>query len=149
MDPVVAVIGAGECDASLFKLAREVGRRLAEAGCIVVSGGLGGVMEAASRGASEAGGLVVGIVPGADPSAANEHVTLAVATGMGDARNAILANTAAGFIAVGGSYGTLTEIAFALKRRKPVVALESWDVDPAVRRATTAEEAVSILLAAL
>jgi uncharacterized protein (TIGR00725 family) len=106
-------------------------------------------MEAASRGASEAGGLVVGIVPGDDPSAANEHVMLAVATGMGDARNAILANTAAGFIAVGGSYGTLTEIAFALKRRKPVVALESWDVDPAVRRATTAEEAVSILLAAL
>lgn len=144
MDPVVAVIGAGECDASLFKLAREVGRRLAEAGCIVVSGGLGGVMEAASRGASEAGGLVVGIVPGADPSAANEHVTLAVATGMGDARNAILANTAAAFIAVAGEHGTLSEIAFALKRKKRVVSLGSWEVDPAVEVASSPEEAVRL-----
>lgn len=146
MARVVAVIGAGECDAELAEAAREVGRRLAEAGCVVLTGGLGGVMEAASRGAAEAGGLVVGVVPGADPGSANPHVTLAIATGMGDARNAILANSAEAFLAVGGAYGTLSEIAFALERGKPVVSLGSWDVDPAVEKADSPAQAVERLL---
>jgi uncharacterized protein (TIGR00725 family) len=143
---MLAVIGAGECDAATAELAREVGRRIAEAGCVVVTGGLGGVMEAASQGASDAGGLVVGILPGERASDANPYVSVAIASGMGDARNTILANSADGFVAVGGSYGTLSEIAFALKRAKRVVSLGSWDVDPAVVRAETPEEAVRLLL---
>jgi hypothetical protein len=143
---VVAVIGAGEPDAETERRAYEVGRLLAHADCVVVTGGLDGVMAAASRGAAELGGTVVGILPGADPADANEWVDLAVATGMGDARNAVICNTAEAFIAVGGEYGTLSEIAFALKRGKPVVSLGSWDVDPRVVQVGTPEEAVRALL---
>ncbi|MFQ5515041.1 MAG: TIGR00725 family protein [Myxococcota bacterium] len=144
---VIAVIGQGVSSPETDRNAHEVGRRLAEAGCVVVTGGLGGVMTAASRGAREAGGLVVGIVPGPSREEANPWVTVAVATGMGDARNAILANTADAFVAVGGSHGTLSEIAFALKRGKRVVSLGSWQVDPAVTAAESAEEAVRQVLA--
>ena len=105
-------------------------------------------MEAASRGAAEAGGLVVAVVPGADPAAANEWVSVAIASGVGDARNAILANTAECFIAVGGSYGTLSEIAFARKRDKRVVTLDSWGVDASVLEAGSPEEAVALALGA-
>ncbi len=116
-------------------------------GCVLLTGGLGGVMEAASRGAAEAGGTVVAVVPGADPASANAWVAIPIASGMGDARNAILANSAEAFVAVGGSYGTLSEIAFALKRGKRVVALGSWDVDPAVEQFESAAEAVRRILA--
>jgi uncharacterized protein (TIGR00725 family) len=146
---VIAVIGAGACDEGTFQLARQVGELLAGAGCIVVNGGLSGVMDAASQGAREAGGLVVGILPTADPADANSFVSVAVATGMGDARNAVLANTADGFVAVAGALGTLTEIAFALKRQKPVVSLGSWKVLPEVHQAATPAEAVDWILAAL
>lgn len=142
----IAVIGAGACNQATAAQARDVGRLLAEAGCIVVNGGLGGVMAAASEGAAAAGGTVVGILPGDDPGDANRYVTFPVATGMGDARNAIIANTAAGFIAIAGAYGTLSEIAFALKRNKPVVSLGSWEVDPRVIRAETPLSAVRLLL---
>ncbi len=120
---IVAVLGAGECDAEVAERARRVGHGLAAAGCAVLTGGLGGVMEAASRGAAEAGGLVVGVLPGARPEDANPHVGIAIATGMGDARNAVIANTAECFVAIAGSHGTLSEIAFALKRGKRVVGL--------------------------
>jgi len=143
---VIGVIGAGTCSATQNEHAREVGRRLAEAGCVVLTGGLGGVMEAASRGAKEAGGLVVGVLPGDDPAQANTWVDVPVATGMGDARNAIIANTAEAFVAVAGSHGTLSEIAFALKRGKRVVSLGSWAVDPAVVQAKSAAEAVRLVL---
>ncbi len=101
---------------------------------------------AASRGAHEAGGLVIGVLPGSLPAEANPYVSVAVATGLGDARNAVLANTAEAFIAVGGAYGTLSEIAFALKRGKRVVSLGSWDVDPAVLHADSPDDAVRRLL---
>jgi uncharacterized protein (TIGR00725 family) len=143
---ILAVIGAGVADAELAEQARSVGQMLAERGCTVITGGLGGVMEAASRGAAEAGGLVIGVLPGSDPAAANRWVGIPVATGMGDARNTILANTAEAFVAVGGSHGTLSEIAFALKRGKRVVALGSWEVDPEIRRARSAAEAVELAL---
>ena len=143
---VVAVIGAGECNAETAEAAREIGVLLAAAGCIVATGGLGGVMEAASRGARESGGTVLGILPGSSIEERNGHVTVAVATGMGDARNAILANTAEAFVAVGGSHGTLSEIAFALKRQKRVVSLGSWEVDPAVLRANSPAEAVRLAI---
>lgn len=143
---IVAVIGAGECDAETAEAAREVGALLARAGFIVATGGLGGVMEAASRGARESGGTVVGILPGSSIEERNGYVTIAVATGMGDARNAILANTAEAFVAVGGAHGTLSEIAFALKRKKRVVSLGSWDVDPAILQAETPAEAVQLAI---
>ncbi len=143
---VIAVIGQGEASPQSDRAAQEVGRLLAEAGCVIVTGGLGGVMEAASRGAREAGGLVVGVLPGARPEEANPHVAVAIASGMGDARNAILANTAEAFVAVGGAHGTLSEIAFALKRGKRVVSLGSWDVDPAIVKAGSPEEAVRLVL---
>jgi uncharacterized protein (TIGR00725 family) len=111
---VVAVIGAGACDEATYERARAVGRLCAERGCVVVTGGLGGVMEAAARGATEAGGETLGILPGAAPESANAWIRLAVATGTGDARNAVIANTAEAFVAVGGAHGTLSEIAFAL-----------------------------------
>lgn len=139
---IIAVIGAGDCDAKTAGVAREVGRRIAEAGCVLVTGGLGGVMEAASRGAAEAGGLVVGILPTAFPGDANPFVDIPIVTAMGDARNAVIANTAEAFVAVAGSYGTLSEIAFALKRGKRVVGLGTWDVDPAVVRAADPKDAV-------
>lgn len=145
-DQTIAVIGAGQCDGETASRARTAGRLLAEAGCIVVNGGLGGVMEAASEGAAGAGGTVIGILPTAEPGDANPHVTIAIATGMGDARNAIIANTAAGFLAIGGAHGTLSEIAFALKRGKPVVSLGSWDVDPRVEQVNSPTEAVRSLL---
>ena len=103
-------------------------------------------MEAASEGARGAGGLVLGILPGPSPGDANPHVEVAVATGMGDARNALIANTADGFVAIAGSWGTLSEIAFALKRGKPVVSLGSFERDLPVPPAATPEEAVRRLL---
>ena len=140
---MIAVIGAGRCDEATAAQAEEVGRLLAERGCTVVNGGLGGVMEAASRGAATAGGLVIGVLPGPDPGKANGWVTAAIATGMGEARNAILAHTAEAFVAVAGEHGTLSEIAFALKLGKRVVSLGSWDVDPAIVAAKTPAEAVA------
>ncbi len=148
MARVIAVIGAGACDEGTFHVARQVGSLLARAGCIVVNGGLSGVMDAASEGAREADGMVVGILPGADPADANSFVSVAIATGMGDARNAIIANTADGFVAVAGALGTLTEIAFALKRGKPVVSLGSWELCPEVHQAKSPETAVDWILEA-
>ena len=143
---VIAVIGTGASGPDTDRHAWEVGRLLAEAGCVVITGGLGGVMEAASRGATEAGGLVLGVLPGADPKEANPAVSVALATGLGDARNVILANSAEAFVAIGGSHGTLSEIAFALKRGKRVVSLGSWDVDPAVLHVDSPDDAVCRVL---
>jgi len=142
---VIAVIGAGEPTAAAWASAFEVGRLLARSGCVLVTGGLSGVMQAASEGARSEGGLVVGILPGGDPSTANPHVEVRIATGMGDARNAILCNTAEAFIAVGGSYGTLSEIAFALKRGKPVVGLNSYELLPEVIAVESPAEALEVL----
>jgi len=128
----VAVIGPSEATADEAESAEVVGRLLAERGAVVVCGGLGGVMEAASRGAASAGGTVVGILAGADRSAANAHVTVAIATGMGEMRNALVVRAADAVIAVGGAYGTLSEIAFALRTGVPVVGIGTWDLDDVV-----------------
>ena len=147
MKRLIAIIGAATCDEVVFRRAWRVGELLAEAGCDVVTGGLGGVMEGGSGGARDKGALVIGVLPGDDGTAANPHVQVAIATGMGDARNVILANSAAGFVAIAGGEGTLSEIAFALKRGKPVVSLGSWEHDPRVQVAETPEDAVEWLLA--
>ena len=109
-------------------MAEAVGRALAERGAVVVCGGLGGVMEGACRGARAGGGLTLGILPGADRAAANEFVDVAVATGLGEARNALVVRSADALIAVGGSWGTLSEIALALRAGKRVVGIGSWEV---------------------
>lgn len=125
----IGVIGAGECDERLAALAEEVGRRLAEAGAVLVCGGGGGVMAAACRGARAAGGLTVGILPGSDRGEANPWVSIAVATGLGEARNLVIIKTADALVAVGGSYGTLSEIGFALKTGRRVAGLETWEIE--------------------
>jgi uncharacterized protein (TIGR00725 family) len=124
--PQVAVVGSGSDDAELDALAETVGRELAEGGATLVCGGRGGVMEAASRGAAQAGGTVVGILPGESPAEANPHCTHVVATGVGHARNLAVVASADAVIAIGGEWGTLAEIGFARRLGRPVVALESW-----------------------
>lgn len=126
MKKVVSVIGGGSCPPEDYACAREVGRLLAERGYVVVTGGLGGVMEAASRGASEAGGEVIGVLPGIVRSEANPYVSIALTTGMRDARNLIVATSGHAVVAVGGSFGTLSEIAFALKHGRRVIGIGTW-----------------------
>jgi uncharacterized protein (TIGR00725 family) len=155
----VAVIGAGgaEDGSETWRLAEEVGRRLAEAGAIVVSGGRGGVMAAASRGAAAAGGEVIGVLPGADPGEANPDVTHVVATGIGHARNLAVVGSGEVVIAIGGEWGTLSEIGLARSIGRTVVALRSWTLTgrdrmegaPGVLPVETAEEAVAAALAEL
>jgi len=139
----IGVIGAGECDAEFGRLAEAVGRQIASAGAVLVCGGMGGVMEATCRGAKAGGGTTIGILPGPDRADANPYVDVAIATGVNEARNLAIIRTADALIAVGGSYGTLSEIGFALKAGKKVVGLRSWDVKGIVP-AATAEEAVRL-----
>jgi uncharacterized protein (TIGR00725 family) len=122
-----------------------VGRELGSRGVVLVCGGLGGVMEAACRGAKESGGRTVGILPGADRSAANPYVDVAIATGLGEARNALVVRAADALIAVGGGYGTLSEVALGLKAGKRVVGLGTWDVEGVVA-ADSPEAAVETVL---
>jgi uncharacterized protein (TIGR00725 family) len=139
-------VGPGEASAAEEAAAEEVGRLLARRGAVVVCGGLGGVMEAACRGARGEGGVAVGILPGLDRGAANPHASVAIATGLGEARNALVVRAADALIAVGGAYGTLSEIALALKAGKPVVGLGTWEID-GVERADGPESAVEAALA--
>ncbi len=122
------MIGPGEASAEELEAAEEVGRLIAEGGAVLVCGGLGGAMEAACRGAQSAGGLTLGILPGRDRHEANPYVEVAVPTGIGDARNALVVRSADAVVAVGGAYGTLCEMAFALKAGTPVVGLHTWEL---------------------
>jgi hypothetical protein len=143
---VVAVVGAGAPSAEQEQDAYEVGRLLGTRGVTVVTGGLGGVMAAASRGASEAGGVVVGLLPGLDRAAANPWVGVAIPTGLGELRNGLIVRAADALVAVGGEYGTLSEVAFGLKAGKRVVGLRfGYDVHGVVPAASP-EEAVALLL---
>ncbi len=151
----VAVIGAGECDERVGQLAFTVGDALARAGAHLICGGRDGVMAAASRGARAAGGTVIGILPGIDAreTPANPAVSVALYTGMGQARNLNVVLSAAAAIAIHGGWGTLSEIAHALKARIPVVTLESWSLsrpdgrdEPLLRSAHSPREAVELAL---
>jgi uncharacterized protein (TIGR00725 family) len=137
--PYVAVVGPSEASPEEIGLAETVGRGLAQAGVVVVTGGLGGVMAAACRGAAEAGGTTVGLLPGSDRAAANEHVTLAIATGLGELRNGLVVRAADAVVAVGGGYGTLSEVALALKAGKPVIGLGTWEIDGVEQAASPAD----------
>lgn len=140
----VGVIGAGECDAALEELAEAVGRGIARIGGVLVCGGMSGVMAAACRGAKEAGGVTVGILPGSERNQANQYVDVPVATGMGEARNLIIIRTADVLVAVGGSYGTLSEIGFALKMGKRVIGIKSWGI-PGMEVAGSVDEALKLI----
>ena len=146
----VSVVGSGNPETGARVVAEEVGRLIAEAGGILVCGGLTGVMEAACRGAKSVGGTTVGILPSNDPRDANPYVDIALATGLGEARNTLVARAADVVIAVAGEFGTLSEIGFALKIGTPVVGLDTWELTragrgvDAIARAATAEEAVAL-----
>lgn len=122
----IAVCGPNQADPSLLALAHAVGKGVAQAGAALICGGLGGVMEAASRGAREADGVTIGILPSADAHTANPFILIPIATGLGEARNAVLINSADAVIAVGGGWGTLSEIAFARRAGLAVIGLQSW-----------------------
>jgi uncharacterized protein (TIGR00725 family) len=149
----VAVCGPGLADERETAWAEEVGRRLAEAGAVLVCGGLGGVMDAAARGARQAGGTSVGILPGSTRIEASPHLTVSVPTGMGEARNALVVRAADAVIAIAGEFGTLSEIALALKLGRPVIGLSTWElskpagpVEDPIARASTPQEAVGLAL---
>lgn len=141
-NPYVAVVGAGIATRELYEQAREVGRLVAERGGTVVCGGLSGVMEAAARGAVEAGGTAIGILPDVDRRRANEYLSYSLATGMGQARNLAVVCSGDVVIAVGGEYGTLSEIGLARKVGCPVVSLGSWDLGEHVISVSSPEKAI-------
>jgi uncharacterized protein (TIGR00725 family) len=138
----VAVVGSGEATGELYEKAREVGRLVASRGGIVVCGGLSGVMEAAARGATEAGGVAIGVLPDEDRGRANSYLSYSMATGTGQARNLAVVCSGDVIVAVGGEYGTLSEIGLALKIGRPVVALASWELGGHVTVVVSPEEAV-------
>ena len=148
----ISVIGSSEGEQKLLRDAEAVGRAIAEAGATLVCGGLTGVMEAASHGAAGAGGTVIGVLPTLETADANQHVTYAIATGIGHARNLAVVASGDAVIAVGGEWGTLSEIAFARKLGKPVVSLQSWPLrdragtDLGIAEASTPEAAVKAAL---
>ncbi len=127
--PYIAVIGASQASASEASVAERVGSELARAGALVICGGGPGVMAAASRGAAGAGGTVVGILPGDDRSRANQWVSIALATGVGELRNGLIVRACDAAVAIGGAYGTLSEIGLALAQGVPVVGLGTWPID--------------------
>ena len=146
--PLIGVIGEREASPENILRAYTVGCLLAEHGFAVICGGLGGVMEAAARGAKQAGGMTLGILPGLDKAEANPWIDVAVATGLREGRNLVLVRTADAVIALPGEYGTLSEIALALKIGKPVIGLNTWKVGPEVVLARDAVEAVDKAAAA-
>ncbi len=141
----IAVIGAGIAEKEIYQLAYEVGKLLGEKGVILYTGGLGGVMEAASKGAFEAGAITVGILPGTKAHEANPYVKIPVATGMGQARNVILVTSVEAVVSISGGFGTLSEIALALKLWKPVIGLKTWENIPDVQYVNTPQEVIEQL----
>ena len=149
---IIAVIGGRNPSDEETRLAEEVGRELARQNAILICGGLRGVMKAACKGAQSQGGLTIGILPGDDASAANPYVQIPIVTNLGYARNVIVVKSARAVIAIGGGYGTLTEIGYALDSRVPVIGLKTWSlsrnhqIDKSIVQARNAKEAVKIAL---
>jgi uncharacterized protein (TIGR00725 family) len=140
----IAVAGPGDASSQELRNAEAIGRELAQAGAIVVTGGLGGVMAAACRGAAGAGGVTVGLLPGTGRDSANEWVAIAIPTGLGELRNGLVVRSVDAVVAVGGAYGTLSEVALALKTGVPVVGVDTWSIE-GVEPATSAGAAARAL----
>jgi uncharacterized protein (TIGR00725 family) len=145
----IGVIGPGQCSPQAAILAEQVGREIAQCSALLICGGLGGVMAAAAKGACEAGGTTVGILPGFLMEEANPHITIPIVTGMSHARNVLVVRSSHALIAVEGGYGTLSEIAIALKLGKPVIGLHTWNVSSKIIEAQTPQEAVRLALGAI
>jgi uncharacterized protein (TIGR00725 family) len=145
--PYIAVVGASQATDDDVADAQAVGRLLGAAGAVIVCGGRGGVMAAASRGAASVGGAVVGMLPGDDRSDANEWVSIAIPTGLGELRNGLIVRSVDAMVAVGGSYGTLSEVALGLQAGLKVYGLHTWDID-GIEAVTTPEDAVEKALSA-
>ncbi|MFP4082621.1 MAG: TIGR00725 family protein [Candidatus Aminicenantes bacterium] len=141
----IGVIGGSKPDKQAYDFAFKVGRLIAEKGAVLVCGGLSGVMEASSQGAKQAGGLTIGILPGNSPADANPSIDIAIATGLGYARNSLVAMNSDVIIAVNGKYGTLTEIAYGCIYGKRIIGLGTWDI-PGVIMAHTPQQAVNLAL---
>ncbi|MBN1406591.1 MAG: TIGR00725 family protein [Calditrichaceae bacterium] len=146
MKKLIGVIGARECPDSSLKFAYEVGQEIAKHSYGLVSGGMMGTMEAASKGCRDNGGLTVGILPGDDPSLANPYLDIIIPTGMGIMRNLLIVRSAVGLIAIDGKYGTLSEIAYALQVGKPIVGLNTWDISEDILKVNSAHEAVETII---
>lgn len=151
----ISVIGGNQCNIETFKKAYKVGKAIAENNAILICGGLTGVMEAACKGAKEEGGTTIGILPGDDANSANKYVDIIIPTGMGYARNVLVVKTGDAIIAIDGSFGTLSEIAYALTFNIPVIGLDTWKLEPycmeeetkqKIIAAKTPEEAVKIAI---
>jgi len=146
--PIVAVVGAGRASEAARDAARRVGEAVARSGAVLICGGLGGVMEAAALGAKQAGGVTLGVLPGPDTSQANPFIDYAIATNMGQARNAVIVQTADAVVSVHGGYGTLSEIALALKAGKPVFCIHPPCEVPGARIVESPQEAAERAVAA-
>jgi len=140
---IIAVIGGSEASKKHLKIAEEVGALIAKNRAILITGGLGGIMEAASKGAKEANGLVIGVLPLTNKHDANPYVDIPIVTGMNQARNIIIARTCDCAIAINGKYGTLSEIAYCLMFNIPVIGIDTWEIDAPIFKTKTAKEAVS------
>jgi len=138
----IGVIGAGQCSPEAERLAEKVGREIARNKAILVCGGLGGVMEASARGAKQEGGITVGILPGFSFEDVNPFIDIPILTGLSHARNVLVVRSSHALIAIEGGYGTLSEIAIALKLRKPVIGLRTWDVSKKIITVETPKDAV-------
>lgn len=144
--PVIAVVGANKCSKKLRDMAAEVGQYVAENGGVIVCGGLGGIMEGAARGAKQANGVTIGILPGDNAADANEFIDFVIPSGFGEARNILVVRTADAIIAFPGKYGTLTEMAFALQAGKPLVSVNAWNLGDDVTQAETPQEAARMAM---
>ena len=138
----IGVIGAGTCQGAIYELARNLGSEIGKRGWHLICGGLGGVMEGAARGCSEAGGLTVGLLPGLDRESANPFIRVPIPTGLGEARNLLVVRASDVLISIVGGYGTLSEIALALKTNKPVIGLETWKEISGIHYVTDYQEAI-------
>jgi hypothetical protein len=141
----IAVVGASQCDEEIYSIAERVGELIAERGWVLINGGLGGVMEASARGARKKGGVVIGIIPQPDRTYANPYCSVVIATNMGHARNMVIVHSCDAVIAVNGEYGTISEIAIALKEGKPVVAIKPPVELKGMKVAESPEEAVEMV----
>lgn len=144
--PVIAVIGAGKCSKKLRDMAFEVGKYVAEKGGVIVCGGMGGIMEGAARGAREAGGTTIGILPTDIKEDANEFIDFVIPTGFGEARNIMVVRAADAVVAFPGKFGTLTEMAFALHAKKPVISVNAWRLSDEISQVTTPQEAAELAM---